>query len=121
MGHIDNCLGTLRRLIAAADMNGIPIAENAIEEHWTATPPGRGRAVCVSNRFSLIALILLDLLLVRTSYQLISPSRMPATINVAAAANATLSTSILRRFDIAVISHYFPEFERELPRYLSQS
>jgi hypothetical protein len=29
--------------------------------------------------------------------------------------------SILRRFDIAVISRYFPEFERELPRYLSQS
>jgi hypothetical protein len=29
--------------------------------------------------------------------------------------------SILRRFDITVISHYFPEFERELPRYLSQS
>jgi rhamnose utilization protein RhaD (predicted bifunctional aldolase and dehydrogenase) len=29
--------------------------------------------------------------------------------------------SILRRFDITVISHYFPEFEHELPRYLSQS
>ena len=29
--------------------------------------------------------------------------------------------SILRRFDITVISSYFPEFERELPRYLSQS
>jgi hypothetical protein len=29
--------------------------------------------------------------------------------------------SILGRFDITVISHYFPEFERELPRYLSQS
>ncbi|NOJ47331.1 hypothetical protein [Bradyrhizobium archetypum] len=29
--------------------------------------------------------------------------------------------SILRRFDIAVISRYFSEFERELPRYLSQS
>jgi len=28
--------------------------------------------------------------------------------------------SILRRFDVTVISHYFPEFERELPRYLSQ-
>ena len=26
--------------------------------------------------------------------------------------------SILRRFDVSVISHYFPEFERELPRYL---
>ena len=26
--------------------------------------------------------------------------------------------SILRRFDVAVISGYFPEFERELARYL---
>ena len=29
--------------------------------------------------------------------------------------------TILRRFDITMISSYFPEFERELPRYLSQS
>jgi hypothetical protein len=29
--------------------------------------------------------------------------------------------SILRHFDITVISRYFPDFERELPRYLSQS
>jgi hypothetical protein len=28
--------------------------------------------------------------------------------------------SILRRFDVSVISRYFPEFERELPRYLSR-
>ncbi len=28
--------------------------------------------------------------------------------------------SILRRFDVMTISRYFPEFERELPRYLSQ-
>ena len=28
--------------------------------------------------------------------------------------------SILRRLDMAVISCYFPEFERELPRYPSQ-
>jgi hypothetical protein len=27
--------------------------------------------------------------------------------------------SILGRFDLTVISRYFPEFERELPRYLS--
>jgi hypothetical protein len=26
--------------------------------------------------------------------------------------------SILRRFDVMVISRYFPEFERELPKYL---
>jgi hypothetical protein len=29
--------------------------------------------------------------------------------------------SILGRFDVTVISRYFPEFEQELPRYLSQS
>jgi hypothetical protein len=29
--------------------------------------------------------------------------------------------SILRHFDVTMISRYFPEFERELPRYLSQS
>ena len=28
--------------------------------------------------------------------------------------------SILTRFDVTVISRYFPEFERELPRYLSR-
>ena len=27
--------------------------------------------------------------------------------------------SILRCFDVTVISRYFPEFEREMPRYLS--
>jgi hypothetical protein len=26
--------------------------------------------------------------------------------------------SILRRFDVTVISRYFPEFEQELPHYL---
>ena len=29
--------------------------------------------------------------------------------------------SILRRFDITVICRYFPDFEHELPGYLSQS
>jgi hypothetical protein len=29
--------------------------------------------------------------------------------------------AILGRFDVSVISRYFPEFERELPRYLSPS
>jgi len=28
--------------------------------------------------------------------------------------------SILSSFDVAVISRYFPEFERELPRYLAE-
>jgi hypothetical protein len=38
MGHLDTCLETLRRLIAAGDANGIPLAEAAIEEYWGATP-----------------------------------------------------------------------------------
>jgi hypothetical protein len=29
--------------------------------------------------------------------------------------------SILRRFDVTAILRYFPEFEREIPHYLSQS
>ena len=29
--------------------------------------------------------------------------------------------SILRRFDVAVVSRYFPEFEDALPRYLDRS
>jgi hypothetical protein len=29
--------------------------------------------------------------------------------------------SILRDFDVMVIARYFPEFERELPRYLAQA
>jgi hypothetical protein len=29
--------------------------------------------------------------------------------------------SILRRFDVTMISRYFPEFERKLPRYLPQA
>jgi hypothetical protein len=29
--------------------------------------------------------------------------------------------SILGRFDVTVISRYFPEFERELPKYLTRS
>jgi hypothetical protein len=29
--------------------------------------------------------------------------------------------SILSRFDVTVISRYFPEFEQELPRYLARS
>jgi hypothetical protein len=29
--------------------------------------------------------------------------------------------SILRRFDVKVISRYFPEFERDLPRYLGKT
>lgn len=28
--------------------------------------------------------------------------------------------AILRRFDVSVIARYFPEFERELPRYFAE-
>jgi hypothetical protein len=38
MGHIDTCLGILRRLIAKGDMNGVPLAERAINEYWDAAP-----------------------------------------------------------------------------------
>ena len=38
MGHIDTCLGILRRLIAKGDINGIPLAERAIKEYWDVTP-----------------------------------------------------------------------------------
>jgi hypothetical protein len=38
MGHIDTCLGILRRLIAKGDTNGIPLAERAINEYWDAAP-----------------------------------------------------------------------------------
>jgi hypothetical protein len=37
MGHVDTCLGILRRLIAKGDINGIPLAERAINEYWDAT------------------------------------------------------------------------------------
>jgi hypothetical protein len=29
--------------------------------------------------------------------------------------------SILTRFNVSVVSHYFPEFEQELPHYLARS
>lgn len=37
MGHLDTCLGILRRLIAKGDVNAIPFAERAINEYWDAT------------------------------------------------------------------------------------
>jgi hypothetical protein len=37
MPHLENCLGILRRLIAKGDLNGIPLAERAINEYWDAT------------------------------------------------------------------------------------
>jgi hypothetical protein len=38
MTQIENCLNTLRHLIAVGDPNGISLAEKAIEEYWAATP-----------------------------------------------------------------------------------
>jgi hypothetical protein len=38
MPNLDSCLGTLRRLIAEGDMNGIALAQRAIDEYWDATP-----------------------------------------------------------------------------------
>jgi hypothetical protein len=38
VGHIDDCINILRRLIVAGDTSGIQMAENAIEEYWAATP-----------------------------------------------------------------------------------
>ena len=37
MPHLDSCIGILRRLIARGDMNGIPLAERAINEYWDVT------------------------------------------------------------------------------------
>ena len=38
MGHIDTCLGFLRRLIAKGDMNGVSLAERAVNEYCDPTP-----------------------------------------------------------------------------------
>ena len=38
MGQVDDCLDALRRLIAAADPKGLPLAGEAIEKYWAATP-----------------------------------------------------------------------------------
>jgi len=38
MGHIDTCLGILRRLIAKGDIKGVPLAERAINEYWDGDP-----------------------------------------------------------------------------------
>ena len=37
------------------------------------------------------------------------------------AARAQQPNTLLRRFDVIAISRYFPEFERGIARYLSQS
>ena len=40
MPHFDTCLGILRRLIAKGDLNGVPLAERAINEYLEVTPLG---------------------------------------------------------------------------------
>ena len=45
MGHIDTCLEILRRLIAKGDINGIPLAERAINEYCDAVPANARRSV----------------------------------------------------------------------------
>jgi hypothetical protein len=37
MPHLDSCSGILRRLIAKGDINGMPLAERAINEYWDVT------------------------------------------------------------------------------------
>ncbi|MCA1458422.1 hypothetical protein I6F35_35515 [Bradyrhizobium sp. BRP22] len=39
MPHLETCLGILRRLIAKGNLNGVPLAERAINEYWDATLP----------------------------------------------------------------------------------
>jgi hypothetical protein len=38
MPHLRTCLEILRRLIAKGDLNGVPLAERAIDEYLKATP-----------------------------------------------------------------------------------
>jgi hypothetical protein len=38
MGHIDNCLTALMRLIADGKADDLPLAKDAIEIYWAATP-----------------------------------------------------------------------------------
>jgi len=50
--------------------------------------------------------------------------RVPATLVRAAflfLLDREPKEAILARFDVSVISRYFPEFDRELPRYLEQA
>ncbi len=37
MPNLENCVGILRRLIAKGDLNGLPLAERAINEYWDVT------------------------------------------------------------------------------------
>ncbi|QBQ54851.1 hypothetical protein [Nitrosococcus wardiae] len=58
------------------------------------------------------------------TYQKLTGAKVSASDCVQAAFQFLLERepkeAILRQFDITVISHYFPNFERELPRYLER-
>ena len=60
----------------------------------------------------------------QAAYQRLTAGRHPPERCVKAAFGFLLDRepkeSILGRFDILVIGRYFPEFERELPKYLSR-
>jgi hypothetical protein len=62
-------------------------------------------------------------LLARALHQRLAKGRHSAESCIDAAFRFLLDRepkeSILRQFDLAVIERYFPEFERELPRYLA--
>jgi hypothetical protein len=48
MPGLADCLSLLRLLIARGDPQGIPLAENAIEQYLSVTPAAaRGRGLCV--------------------------------------------------------------------------
>ena len=48
-------------------------------------------------------------------------ARSPGRSRVPLPPRSRAQGSILARFDVSVIARYFPEFERELPRYLADA
>lgn len=66
-----------------------------------------------------------DVTMARSTFERLAGAKHTRTQCVEAAFRFLLDRepkeSILRRFDVDVISRYFPEFERELPSYLGSS
>jgi hypothetical protein len=64
-----------------------------------------------------------DVTMARALYTRLTQGQCPPEVLIEAAFRFLLERepkeSILRRFDASVIAQYFPEFERELPRYLA--
>jgi len=58
----------------------------------------------------------------QASYQRLTEGQVKASECIRAAFKFLLERepreAILKRFDITLISHYFPDFEQKLPRYL---